>query len=198
MPGHQVAGGYAEYLVRDETEWLAVPASLPLDEAAVTIWSFATSHRVIVDRLRVNLGDTVLVAGASRGMGRASLQLAKLVGARVIATTRSEAKAQSLLDSADGVVVTHDLEKAAAEVRALTDGHGVEHAIDYTGNRDVLAFMSSVLRPGGQILISAGEGSSEPVPFRPAQFLVQEMTVLGIRAARANDARMVLILAGQC
>lgn len=198
MPGHQVAGGYAEYLVRDETEWLPVPASLSLDEAAVTVWAFATSHRVVVDRLQVELGDTVLIAGASGGMGQATLQLAKLVGANVIATTRFEEKASRLRElGADEAVVTQDLGLAADEVRAITGNRGVDHAIDYTGSRDLLQFMGQVLRPGGKILISSGEGSSEPVPFRPAQFLVQEMTVLGIRGARANDARVALMLAGQ-
>lgn len=197
MPGHQVLGSYAQYLVRDQTEWLPVPASLSLEEAAVTVWSFATAHRVIVDRLEVKLGDTVLIAGASGGMGQATVQLAKLVGGRVIATTRFEEKTASLRDvGADEVIVAKDLD-LANEVRALTGGHGVDHAIDYTGDHDLLRSIGRALRPGGKILISSGEGSSDPVPFRPAQFLVQEMSVLGIRGARANDARMALMLACQ-
>ena len=198
MPGHQVAGGYAEYLVRDETEWLPIPVGLSFEQAAVTVWSFATSHRVVVDRLRVGLGDTVLIAGASGAMGQASLQLAKLVGGRVIATTRSEAKVATLEEvGADEVVVTDDLDRAGKAVLALTDGQGVDHAVDYTGSIEVLGFMGRVLRAGGNILISSGEGGSQPVPFRPADFIVREMNVLGVRAARANDARMALMLAGR-
>src|SRR4029077_12482142 len=78
IPGHQAFGSYAQYLVRDEAMWLPLPAGVDVEQAGVALWPFSSSHRVVADRLRVKLGDNVLVTGASGGMGQATLQLAKL------------------------------------------------------------------------------------------------------------------------
>src|SRR5882672_10852188 len=117
IPGHQAFGSYAQYLMRDERMWLPLPDGVDFEQAGVALWPFSSSHRVVRDRLRVRLGDTVLVTGASGGMGQATLQLAKLAGAHVIATTRHEGKAETLRElGADAVVVTADAERATTEV----------------------------------------------------------------------------------
>jgi len=82
IPGHQAFGSYAQYLVRDEAMWLPLPDNVDFEQAGVALWPFSSSHRVVADRLRVKLGDNVLITGASGGMGQATLQLAKLAGAR--------------------------------------------------------------------------------------------------------------------
>jgi NADPH:quinone reductase-like Zn-dependent oxidoreductase len=96
IPGHQAFGSYAQYLVRDERMWLPLPDGIDYEQAGVALWPFSSSHRVVHDRLRVRLGDTVLIAGASGGMGQATLQLCKLAGARVIAATRHAGKGGGL------------------------------------------------------------------------------------------------------
>ena len=93
--------------------WLPLPDGVDYEQAGVALWPFSSSHRVVRDRLQVKPGDNVLVTGASGGMGQATLQLAKLAGARVIATTRHEAKAAMLRElGADAVVVTADEDQA--------------------------------------------------------------------------------------
>src|SRR6202161_2847617 len=93
IPGHQAFGSYAQYLARDERLWLPLPDGIDYGQAGIALWPFSSSHRVVRDRLRVRLGDTVLITGASGGMGQATMQLCKLAGARVIATTRHAGKA---------------------------------------------------------------------------------------------------------
>jgi NADPH:quinone reductase-like Zn-dependent oxidoreductase len=196
IPGHQVFGSYAQYLVRDERMWLPLPGGVSYEQAGVALWPFSSSHRVVRDRLRVRLGDTVLIAGASGGMGQATTQLCKIAGARVIATTRHPAKAAILRElGADAAVVTTDPERARAEVLALTGNDGVAHAIDYTGSPDVLRFLGSVMRLGGSIVISSEQGR-EPVPFTAADLIRLELNLLGIRGARMNDMMTVLALLG--
>jgi putative oxidoreductase len=196
IPGHQAFGSYAQYLVRDEAMWLPLPDGADYEQAGVTLWPFSSSHRVVHDRLKVRHGDTVLIAGASGGMGQATTQLCKLAGARVIATTRHAAKAALLRDlGADAAVVTADAERARAEVLALTGGEGVDHAVDYTGSPDVLRFLGSVMRLGGSLVISSEQGR-EPMPFRAADMIRLELNLLGIRGARMNDMLAVLKLLG--
>jgi putative oxidoreductase len=197
IPGHQAFGSYAQYLVREERMWLPLPDGVDYEQAGVVLWPFSSSHRVVRDRLRVRLGDTVLIAGASGGMGHATMQLCALAGARVIATTRHAAKAAALRElGADAAVVSADPERARAEVMAHTGGEGVDHAVDYTGSPEMLRFLGSVMRLGGNIVVSSEQGR-KPVPFLAADLIRLELNLLGMRGARMNDMLTVLKLLGE-
>lgn len=197
IPGHQAMGSYAQYLVRDERMWLPLPNGVDYEQAGVALWPFSSSHRVVRDRLRVKPGDNVLITGASGGMGQATLQLSKLAGARVIATTRYEAKAVILHGlGADAVVVTTDEDQAFKDISKLTGGEGVDHAVDYTGNPGLLRFLASVMRLGGTIVVTSEQGR-DSLPFTAADLIRLELNVLGIRGARMNDMLTVLKLLGE-
>jgi NADPH:quinone reductase-like Zn-dependent oxidoreductase len=197
IPGHQAFGSYAQYLVREERMWLPLPDGIDYEQAGVALWPFSSSHRVVRDRLKVRLGDTVLIAGASGGMGQATMQLCKLAGARVIATTRHAGKVDLLSElGADAVVVTADAASARGDVLALTAGEGVDHAVDYTGSPELLRFLGSVMRLGGRLVISSEQGR-EPMPFTAADMIRLELNLLGIRGARMNDMLAVLKLLGE-
>jgi putative oxidoreductase len=197
IPGHQAFGSYAQYLVRDEQMWLRLPDGVDYEQAGVALWPFSSSHRVVHDRLQVRLGDTVLITGASGGMGQATMQLCKLAGARVIATTRHANKAAVLRElGADAAVITTDAESARAEVLSLTGGEGVDHAVDYTGSPDLLRFIGSLMRLGGSIVVTSEQGR-EPVPFLASDLIRLELNLLGIRGARMNDMVTVLRLLGE-
>jgi putative oxidoreductase len=197
IPGHQAPGSYAQYLVRDERMWLALPDGVDFEQAGVALWPFSSSHRVVRDRLHVAPGDNVLIAGASGGMGQATLQLAKLSGARVIATTRHEGKADTLRElGADAVAVTDDPDEAFKDVSRFTGGEGIDHAVDYTGNPELLRFIGSVMRLGGRVVIASEQGR-EGLPFTAADMIRLELNLLGIRGARMNDMLTVLKLLGE-
>jgi NADPH:quinone reductase-like Zn-dependent oxidoreductase len=194
IPGHQAFGSYAQYLVRDERMWLRLPDGIEYEQAGVALWPFSSSRRVVHDRLRARLGDTVLIAGASGGMGQATLQLCKLAGARVIAATRHASKAAILCElGADVAVVTADAEQARGEILAFTAGEGVDHAVDYTGSPDMLRLLGSVMRLGGSLVVSSEQGR-EPMPFTASDMIRLELNLLGIRGARMNDMLAVLKL----
>jgi NADPH:quinone reductase-like Zn-dependent oxidoreductase len=197
IPGHQAFGSYAQYLVRHESMWLPLPDSVDYEQAGVALWPFSSSHRIVRDRLRVHPGDTVLIAGASGGMGQATLQLAKLAGARAFATTRHAGKVAMLRElGAAAVVVTDDPDQAFKHVSKLTGGEGVDHAVDYTGDRELLGFVGSVMRLGGSLVVTSEQGR-EPLPFTAADLIRLELNLLGIRGARMNDMLTVLKLLGE-
>ncbi|MFC5219895.1 quinone oxidoreductase family protein [Streptomyces coerulescens] len=197
MPGHQALGSYAAYLTRHESMWLPLDASIDLEQAAVTLWSFATSHRVVRDRLDVRSSDVILVLGSSGGMGVATVQLAALAGATVVAATRSQAKAEGLRAlGAHEVVVLDDLDRAGAQLDAVTRGRGVDHVADYVGDGEMTRFAVSHLRLGGRYCIAAGE-TSGPLPITPADLIRMEMSLLGVRGARRIDAVRALDLLAQ-
>lgn len=197
IPGHQAFGSYAQYLVRDECMWLPLPDGVDYEQAGVVLWPFSSSHRVVFDRLKVRPGDSVLITGAAGGMGQATLQLSKLTGARVIATTRHDGKAVALRElGADAVAVTADAERARKEVMAFTGGEGVDHAVDYTGNPDLLRWLAGVMRLGGRLVVTSEQGR-DPLPLTAADMIRLELNLLGLRGARMNDMLTVLKLLGQ-
>ncbi len=197
IPGHQAMGSYAQYLVRDEKMWLPLPGGVDFEQAGVALWPFSSSHRVVRDRLQVRPGDNVLITGASGGMGQATLQLSKLSGARVIATTRHKGKAATLRElGADAVVVTADEDAATKDVHKLTGGEGVDHAVDYTGNPSLLRWLIGVMRLGSSLVITSEQGR-ESLPFTAADLIRLELNLLGIRGARMNDMLTVLKLLGE-
>ncbi|PXX71526.1 putative oxidoreductase [Nocardia tenerifensis] len=196
VPGHAGLGSYAQYLVRDERMWLPLPEHVDLEQAAVVLWPYATAHRLVRDRLRVRLGDTVLVCGASGGMGEATVHLARLAGARVAVTTRHADKTELLEQlGAELVVVTADHQAARERLREWTAGEGVDHVVDYTGDPDLFRLGVDSLRLGGKICPAAGnQRGGGSIPLTMNDFTRLEMTVVGIRGARHHDALTVLDL----
>jgi NADPH:quinone reductase-like Zn-dependent oxidoreductase len=85
LPGHTMFGGYAQFVARPESYWIKVRSDLDLDQGAAAMWLCATAHRIVADRLDVRMNDRVLITGAASGMGTATIKLAKLAGASVIA-----------------------------------------------------------------------------------------------------------------
>jgi NADPH:quinone reductase-like Zn-dependent oxidoreductase len=197
IPGHQAPGGYSQYLVREQSMWLPLPDSVDLELAAVTFWAYDTGLRLLKDRLRASVGDTILVNGASGAMGLATIRLANLMGLRSIALTRSPSKAHDLTSfGADHAVVLGDNSAdAVAEILELTGGVGVDHAIDFTGQERLVSLSIDVLRSGGQLSPASGEQDTEGyLPVTAFDMLRKELTIVGVRGARHQDALIILDL----
>ena len=196
-PGHTMPGGNAQFVVRPESYWLPLPDSVTPANAAAALWSYATAHRVLMDRLGARLGDTILVVGASGGMGSATLDLARCMGVRVTAVTRSAAKVGFLsTQGATDVVVLHETD-AAASIRGTAGPLGLDGAIDYSGDPAMLRLCIDVLRPGGTLVVLAGEGSAAPLPVTAADCIWLELNIRGARASTLSDQHAVLTLLAQ-
>jgi NADPH:quinone reductase-like Zn-dependent oxidoreductase len=128
----------------------------------------------------VRAGETVLVTGASGGVGLQAVQLARLDGARVLAVTSSGSKAEALLEAgADEVIVSRELD-FAAEVKRRTLGEGVHVAIEIVGS---LTFGQTLkaLAPGGRLVV-VGNLKTASVDLNPGLVIVKELEILGAYA----------------
>jgi NADPH:quinone reductase-like Zn-dependent oxidoreductase len=192
-PGHTMFGGNAQYVSRPENYWVKLPDRVDFEQAAAGSWSFPTAHRIVVDRCGVAEGDAVMITGMSGGMGNASLQWAKLNGARVIGTTRDDQKVPQLKAmGADLVVSSTDLEHAGTEIRAFTEGRGVDHYIEFTGNSKLNALPKRVLALGGTVCLAASDTADDHIPFSVMDFTRLEMQMVGIRGSRLIDQEIYL------
>ncbi|NUP04868.1 MAG: NADPH:quinone oxidoreductase family protein [Polyangiaceae bacterium] len=131
-------GGWASYAVAPAEAILPVPTGMSFDEACNLLGNYETAYHCLLARGRLRAGETVLVLGASGSVGLAAVHVAKLVGAKVIAMGRSEAKlAEVAAEGADHVVVTRKEEGVLVpfrdQIKALTGGRGVDLVYDGVG-----------------------------------------------------------------
>ncbi len=189
LPGHTMFGGYAQFVSRPESYWIKARPDLDLDQGAAAMWPCATAHRIIVDRLNARMNDNILITGASGGMGTATMQLAKLAGATVIATTRYPGKEAKLKREGADIVVDSSRDDAVEMIRAATRGEGVDAAVEYTGAPALMRLAIDALRLGGTFCPVGGELSE--IPLRVVDMVGKELNVRGIRGATRNDQRVV-------
>jgi NADPH:quinone reductase len=124
-------GGFASYAVAPAEAVHAIPGALTFDQACSLLGNYETAYHCLIARGRLRTGETVLIHGASGSVGLAAVHVAKLVGAAVIATGRSEAKlAVVKAQGADHVIGTSNLK---VDVKALTNGRGVDVVYDGVG-----------------------------------------------------------------
>ncbi len=157
LGAYQQWGGFATYVVAPVEALHRVPDALTLDQSAALLGSYETAYHCLVTRGRVQAGETVLIHGATGATGLAAVQVAKILGAKVIATGRSAEKlGQVAEEGADHVIVTKaddgSLKPFRDEVKALTGGAGVDVVYDAVGGDTSIESLRCV-RFGARFLI---------------------------------------------
>jgi len=170
-------GGYAEYCIAPVGQCLPVPQGLSYIEAASLPETFFTVWSNVFERGGLKAGETLLVHGGSSGIGVTAIQMAKAMGARVIATAGSDAKCQACLSlGADHAInyKTHDFQ---AEALRLTDGHGVDVILDMVAGSYVTKEVQC-LAEDGRLVIIAVQGGVQ-AEFNAALLMRKRLTVTG-------------------
>jgi len=183
--GEEIQGGYAEMMAAPVAGLGRVPHGTPWEVAATACCTTGTAIHCIRTRGRVQAGETVLITGASGGVGLQAVQLARHDGARVVAVTSSEKKAQALFAAgASDVVVSPDLD-FAAEVRRRTGGEGANVALEIVGSSTFVQSLRA-LAPGGRLVV-VGNLETASVMLNPGLMIVKELTVLGAYATTTTE-----------
>ena len=154
IPDAHVRGSYAEYTTVPESQLIARPAGLGIEEAAAIWVAFSTAYGALVAKARMRPGDHVLVTAASGAVGRAAVQIVNHVGAVPIAVTRHSAREAELRAAGAAAVVATDNADVVEAVRRHTRGAGADIVLDMVrGPRQ--QDLARAVRPGGT-LIAAG------------------------------------------
>ena len=151
-------GGYAAYCVAPVAQCLPVPKGLSDVEAASLPETFFTVWSNVFDRGRLAAGETLLVQGGTSGIGVTAIQLAKAMGATVVATAGSDAKCDAIRAlGADHAInyKSHDFE---AEVQRLTDGRGVDVILDMVAGSYVAKEVQCLAEDGRLVIIAVQGG----------------------------------------
>jgi NADPH2:quinone reductase len=176
-------GSYAEFATVPAAQLVRIPDELDFEQAAAAMLQGMTAHYLCYSTYPVQPGETVLIHAAAGGVGQLLVQLAKRIGARVIATAGSEAKAQLAYGVGADDVIVYTEQDFETETRRLTDGLGVHAVFDGVG-KDTFAKDLNVLRPRGYLVLFGGASGPVP-PFDPMQ-LTKHGSLFVTRPTLAN------------
>ena len=155
--------GYAEQVVLPSSRAVPVPDGVDDETAAAALLQGLTVHYLTRSTFPVQAGQTALVHAAAGGVGLLLTQVLTLLGVRVIATTSTEAKAVLAAGAGADAVIRYDTADVAAEVRELTDGHGVHVVYDGVGAATFQGSIDSLRTRGMFVLYGAASGKVAPV-----------------------------------
>ncbi|MCC7535513.1 MAG: zinc-binding dehydrogenase [Deltaproteobacteria bacterium] len=195
--GEHRAGGYAEHVVLPAVNVLPYPGDLPFEQAAAVPLVFLTAWRMLIRRARVEPGEWVLVQAAASGVGSAAIQVAKLAGARVIATASSAEKLARARELGADETLDSSSDDLVAATKRITGGRGADVVFEHVGG-DVFTRSVLATRSGGRLVTcGATSGATPTIDLRHVFF--RQIQVLGSTMGSKADlfAILPLVAAGK-
>jgi alcohol dehydrogenase len=196
MIGETTHGGRADLMVADASMLVPIPDGVAFEAAAALPLAYGTAFRMLVTRGQVTSGERVLILGASGGVGVACVQLAKLIGAEVVACTSSAAKAERLKDLGADHVVNYAERPFVDAVRDIygkprvTGSGGVDVAVNFTGGDTLLATQKCV-KLGGRVLC-CGATAGYDLKLDARYWWTFEQTLIGSDGWLKEDLAILL------
>ena len=160
-----VAGSYAEYVVAPADQLLPVPAGVSLEQAAAAMLQGMTAHYLCHSTYPLRGGQWCLIHAGAGGVGLLLTQMCKIIGAKVITTVSTEAKAQLSRGAGADEVINYTAVDFANEVARITAGQGVSVVFDGVGKATSDGSLRSLSRRG--MLALFGNASGAPDPIEP-------------------------------
>jgi NADPH:quinone reductase-like Zn-dependent oxidoreductase len=164
--GSQSDGGYAELVRVPIQNVVPIPDAIGFVEAAAFPLTFLTAWHMLVTRARLRAGEDVLVLGAGSGVGQAAIQIAALLGARVIATAGTDEKLAKAREIGAHEVINHHTQPIGDEVRRLTDKRGVDVVIEHVGVATWEQSLKSLAKGGRLVTCGATTGYDAKIDLR--------------------------------
>lgn len=183
-------GGFAEKVAVPANSLVRLPDAVSFDQSAALTLAASTAMHMLTDRAKVRPGDWVLVSGAASGVGSAAIQIAKALGARVIATASSDRKAALAQDLGAEFVVDSASAKWPSEVRRLTHKRGVDLIVEHVGG-EVLVKCFDCLARGGTI-VTCGATAGREVTLNLWPLFVKQQRLVGSYGRNRADMRATL------
>ncbi len=194
MLGNHTDGGFAEYVAVSARATFRLPTSVPLEAGSIVSDAVSTPFHAVVNRAALKAGEWAVIFGCG-GVGLSAVQVAKAVGARVVAVDIAPWKLEIASDlGADVVVDGKDTKSAAKEIRTATGG-GADAAFDMIGNPQVLDLATQVVKWGGRVIVVGY--SEKPASLNAGRIMFRELEVKGSLGCGLQDFPKVIDLVAQ-
>jgi len=190
--GEHHPGTAAEYLVLPERNVARLTNEWPWAEAAAFPLATLTAWRMLTTRSRLQPGETVLVWGIGGGVALATLQIAKLLGAKVVATSSSDAKLTRARELGADHTLNYRSQEVAREVRKLT-GSGADVVVDSVGEKTWDASLKA-MRPGGRLVV-CGATTGPLVNLDLRRLFWWQWSLLGSTMGTTREFREIVAMA---
>ena len=185
MIGEELIGGLAELVCAPAINLVALPDTVSFETAAALPINYGTAHRMLFARGRLQAGETMLVLGASGGVGLASLQFGKMIGATVIAAASSAEKCDRLLALGADHAINYAEEDFSRAAWQISGKKGCDVIVNFTGG-DTWVTSFRAARPGGRVLTCGATAGHDP--RTDLRFLwVRELDILGSNSYSQED-----------
>jgi NADPH:quinone reductase-like Zn-dependent oxidoreductase len=192
--GYKTSGGFAEYVTVPIGQIYPKPKNLSFVEAAAFPLTFLTAWHMLVGRADLQKDETVFIWGASGGLGSAAIQIAKYLGARIIAAARNEEDAERIKAMGADEIIIYTRADVAQQVKDQNGGAGVDVVFESIGAK-TWATTLAMLQPYGRVVI-AGTTSGEMASQDLSDVYYYQQTILGSRMGTPEEFEQVLKLVG--
>jgi NADPH:quinone reductase-like Zn-dependent oxidoreductase len=195
--GNGVDGGNCELIAVPAANVIPIPDSLGFDQAASVPLVFLTAWDMLVGRAHIRPGQTVLVLGASSGVGIAAIQIAKLFRCRVITTAGDESKLAKGRELGADYGINHYQQKISEQVRKITNKEGADIVIEHVGAATWDESVKSLKRGGTLVTCGATTGPNVGIDLR--HLFGKQLSLLGSYMGTMGELHEVLghVFAGQ-
>ena len=199
-PGQRVAclsgtGGFGTHTLAPAALCMPLPDHFPFVDAAAFIMIYATSHHALIDRAQLKAGETVLILGAAGGVGTAAIQIAKAMGAKVIAAASTDEKCALCQSIGADATLNYNRDNLKDAVRALTNGQGADVVYDPVGGEFTEPAFRTMAWRGRYLVVGFASGPIHSLPLNLV--LLKGASVVGVfwgdfakKEPRANAAMM--------
>ena len=188
-------GGFGTHTIAPAERCMPLPPGFPFVDAAAFIMIYATSHHALIDRAQLKAGETVLVLGAAGGVGTAAIQIAKAVGAKVIAAASSDEKCALCKSIGADETINYQTENLRERLKSLTQGNGPDVIYDPVGGDFAEPAFRSIAWRGRYLVVGFASGPIPALPFNLA--LLKGASIVGVfwgdysrREPKSNAAMM--------
>lgn len=192
--GAQVDGGYAEFVKVPVRNILPLPEGLTFEQAAAFPLVSVTAWHMIVELANLRPGEMVLVMGAGSGVGSIAVQLANLMGARVVTTVGAEEKMEKAKNLGAEFVVNHTNQDWVTRVKEFTNGQGVDVVIEHIGEKVWKACLK-VLARGGR-LVTCGTTTGGELNIDGRFLFSRQLTIKGSYMGMRSELNQATELVG--
>ena len=171
-------GGFGTHAIVKATLAMPLPAGFPFDDASAFVLTYATTHHALLDRAALKAGETVLVLGAAGGVGTAAIQIAKAVGASVIAAASSDEKCALCKALGADATINYSTANLRDEIKKLTDGKGPDVVYDPVGGDLAEPVFRSIGWRGRYLVVGFAQGGIPALPWNLA--LLKGASIVGV------------------
>ena len=188
-------GGFGTHTLAPAKLCMPLPAGFPAVDAAAFIMTYATSHHALIDRGQLKAGETVLVLGAAGGVGTAAIQIAKALGAKVIAAASTDEKCELCKRQGADATINYSRDNLRDALKLITEGKGPDIIYDPVGGEFAEPAFRSIAWRGRYLVVGFAAGPIPALPWNLA--LLKCASLVGVfwgdfarREPQANAAMM--------